>query len=71
MYVMASLNVTNENDSVEDITIILDELLCQKNEKDLIGLLKTSNLYKTDMHNKSKRILRKIIEKLYEEFRMI
>ena len=39
----------------------------QKNEKDLIDL-KTLNLYKTDMDKKSKRTLRKIAEKLYEEF---
>ena len=40
----------------------------KKNEKDLIDLLKTLNLYKTDMNNKSKRTLRKIVEKFYEEF---
>ena len=63
-----NVNVINENNSVEDIAITLDELLCKKNEKDLIDLLKTLNLYKTDMNNKSKRTLRKIVEKLYEEF---
>ena len=47
---------------------MLDELLFQKNEKDLIDLLKTLNLYKTGMGNKSKRILRKIIVKFCEEF---
>ena len=40
----------------------------KKNEKDLVDLLKILNLYKTDMANKSKGILRKIIEKFYEEF---
>ena len=39
-----------------------------KNEKDLIDLLKTLNLYKTDKDNKSKSILRKIVENFYEEF---
>ena len=63
-----SVNVINENDSVEDISITLDELLCKKNEEDLIDLLKKWNLYETDMDNKSKRILRKIVEKFYEEF---
>ena len=38
-----------------------------KNGKNLIGLLKTFNLYQTDMGYKGKRILRKIAEKLYEE----
>ena len=63
-----NVNVINENISVEDIAITLEELLCKKNEKDLIDLLKTLNLYKTDMDNKSKRTLRKIAEKFYEEF---
>ena len=63
-----SVNVINENDSVEDISITLDELLCKKNEEDLIDLLKKWNLYETDMDNKSKRTLRKIVEKFYEEF---
>ena len=63
-----SVNVINENNSVEDISITLDELLCKKNEEDLIDLLKKWNLYETDMDNKSKRILRKIVEKFYEEF---
>ena len=49
---MANVHVINENSSVEDIAITLDELLCQKNEEDLINLLKTLNLYKTDMDNK-------------------
>ena len=40
----------------------------KKNEKALIDLLKTLNLYKSDMDNTSKRILRKIAEKFYEEF---
>ena len=65
---MANVNIVNENSSVEDIAITLDELLCQKNEKDLINLLKTLNHYKTDMDNKSKHILRKIVEKFYDEF---
>ena len=65
---MANVNGINEKSSVEDIAITLDELLCQKNEQDLIDLLKTLNLYKTDMDNKSKRILRKIVEKFYDEF---
>ena len=47
-----SVNVINENDSVEDISITLDELLCKKNEEDLIDLLKKWNLYETDMDNK-------------------
>ena len=63
-----SVNVINENNSVEDISITLDELLCKKNEEDLIDLLKKWNLYETDMDNKSKRTLRKIVEKFYEEF---
>ena len=61
-----NVSVINENNSVEDIAITLDELLCKKNEKDLTDLLKTLNLYKTDMDNKSKRTLRKIVEKFYE-----
>ena len=65
---MANVNVINENTSVEDIAITLDELLCQKKEQDLINLLKALNLYKTDMDNKSKRILRKIVEKFCDEF---
>ena len=65
---MANVNVINDNSSVEEIAITLDELLCQKNEKNLINLLKTWSLYKTDMDNKSKRILRKIVEKFYDEF---
>ena len=68
---MADLNVLTENNSVEGIAITLDELLCKKkkkNEKALIDILKTLNLYKSDMDNKSKRILRKIAEKFYEEF---
>ena len=65
---MMATNVIKENNSVEDIAITLDELLCKKNEKDLIDLLKTLNLYKTDMGNKSKRTLRRIVEKFYEEF---
>ena len=62
------VNVINESNSVEDIAITLDELLCKKNEKDLIDLLKTLNLYKTDMDSKCKRTSRKIVEKFYEEF---
>ena len=50
------------------LPITLDELLCKNNEKDLIDLLKTLNVYKTDMGNKKKRTLRKAAEKLYEEF---
>ena len=34
------------------LPITLDELLCKKNEKDLIDLLKTLNVYKTDMGKK-------------------
>ena len=45
--IATNVNVINENNSVEDIAITLDELLCKKNEKDLIDLLKTLNLYKT------------------------
>ena len=67
IFMMATnVSVINENNSVEDIAITLDELLCKKNEKDLTDLLKTLNLYKTDMDNKSKRTLRKIVEKFYE-----
>ena len=40
----------------------------KRKEKDLIDILKTLNLYKTDMDNKSKRMLRKIVEKFYEDF---
>ena len=40
IFTMANVNVINENNSVEDIAITLDELLCQKNEKDLIYPLK-------------------------------
>ena len=65
---MANVNIINENSLVEDIAITLDELLSQRNEQDLINLLKTLNLYKTDMDNKSKGILRKIVEKFYDEF---
>ena len=65
---MANVHIIHENSSVEDIAITLDELLCQKTEEDLINLLKTLKLYKTDMDNKSKRILRKIVEKFYDEF---
>ena len=50
------------------LPITLDELLCKNNEKNLIDLLKTLNVYKTDMGNKKKRTLRKAAEKLYEEF---
>ena len=50
------------------LPITLDELLCKNNEKDLIDLLKTLNVYKTDMGNKKKRTLRKAAEKLYDEF---
>ena len=64
--IATNVSVINENNSVEDIAITLDELLCKKNEKDLTDLLKTLNLYKTDMDNKSKRTLRKIVEKFYE-----
>ena len=65
---MMATNVIKENNSVEDIAITLHELLCKKNENDLIDLLKTLNLYKTDMDNKTKRTLRRIVEKFYEEF---
>ena len=65
---MANVNIINENSLVEDIAITLDELLSQRNEQDLINVLKTLNLYKTDMDNKSKGILRKIVEKFYDEF---
>ena len=68
IFIIAHVNVVNENSSVEDIAITLDELLCQKNEKDLINLIKTLNHYETDMDNKSKHILRKIVEKFYDEF---
>ena len=37
-------------------------------EKDLLDLPETLSLYKTDMENKSKRTLRKVVEKFYEEF---
>ena len=40
----------------------------QNNEENLIDLFKTLSLYKPDIDNKSKRILRKIVEKLNEEF---
>ena len=50
------------------LPITLDELLCKKNEKDLIDLLKTLNVYKTDMGNKKMCTLRKVAEKFYEEF---
>ena len=40
----------------------------KKKTEDLIDLLKKWNLYETDMDNKSKRTLRKIVEKFYEEF---
>ena len=43
---MANVNVINENNLVEDTAIMLDELLCQKTEKDLIDLFKTSTLIK-------------------------
>ena len=56
---MANVNVINENNLVEDIAIMLDELLCQKTEKNLIDLFKTFNPYKTNMDNKSKRIFEK------------
>ena len=62
------VNVINENNSVEDIAITLDELLRKKKEKDLINLLKTLNLYKTDMDSKCKGTSRKIVETFYEEF---
>ena len=68
VFIIANVNVTNENNSVEDIAIMLDKLLYQKVEKDLIDLLKTLNYYITDIDNKSKRILRKIVKKFNEEF---
>ena len=68
VFIIANVNVTNENNSVEDIAIMLDKLLYQKIEKDLIDLLKTLNYYITDIDNKSKRILRKIVKKFNEEF---
>ena len=34
----------NENNSVAEIAIMLYELLCQKNKKDSIDLLRTLNL---------------------------
>ena len=37
-------------------------------EKDLLDLPETLSLYKTDMENKSKRTLRKVVEKFYGEF---
>ena len=40
----------------------------KKKTEDLLDLPETLSLYKTDMENKSKRTLRKIVEKFYEEF---
>ena len=40
----------------------------KKKTEDLLDLPETLSLYKTDMGNKSKRTLRKIVEKFYEEF---
>ena len=68
IFITANENVINEKNSVEGIAIILDKLLCQQNEKDLIDLLKTFKLYKTDMNYRSKRILRKVFKKFYVEF---
>ena len=65
---MANVNVINENNLAEDIAIMLDELLCQKSEKDFIDLLKTFNPYKTIWTIKVNVFLRKIIEKIDEEF---
>ena len=64
---MFNVNVINEKNLVEDIAITLDELFFKKNWQDLIDVLETLNLYKTDMSNKSKR-MRKIVEKFYLEF---
>ena len=64
---MINVNVINEKNLVEDIAITLDELFFKKNWQDLIDVLETLNLYKTDMSNKSKR-MRKIVEKFYLEF---
>ena len=33
-----------------------------------VSILKALNLYKSDMDKKSKHVLRKIVEKFYEEF---
>ena len=38
IFIMANVNVIKENNLVEDIATTSDELLCQKNEKDLIDL---------------------------------
>ena len=40
----------------------------KKKTEDLLDLPETLSLYKTDMENKSKRTLWKIVKKFYEEF---
>lgn len=44
IFIMANVNTTNKNSSVVELAIMLDELLCQKNEKNLMDILKTLNL---------------------------
>ena len=67
IFIMINVNVINEKTLVEDIAITLDELFSKKNWQDLIDVLETLNLYKTDMSNKSKR-MGKTVEKFYLEF---
>ena len=67
MFIMANVNVINENNSVEDIAHVR-WITLPKKEKDWIDLLKTLNLYETDMDNKDKHFLKKTAEKFYKRF---